>query len=283
MKRCAKMANPQRVVAPCGFSPQTASTIMKRPPEALPNVISPSGKIKTIHKTVLPNDFTILPNRLLKDKRISFRARGVLAMMIAMPEDWQTYADWIEEQGTEGREALQKAFRELEEFGYLSRQRVLHPITKKFTCFQWVWFNEPYDGYPSDGFPVDGKAAGTKYPTYQVQIDQESKETKETSPHSSEDAGVSFPSVWKPNPGTKEQKLRRIPTPTQYPSEAEFDRHLYDSGLDAILTYRPDMYDDLCHNKWHFWKERSKKWYPIVNWQKFVSGLNEKISIAYTK
>lgn len=277
------MTNPQRATNSVRILTSNSPPIMKRPLEALPNVKSPSGKIKTIHRTVLPNDFTSLPNRLLKDKRISFRARGVLAMMLAMPEDWQTYAEWIEEQGTEGREALQSAFKELEEFGYLSRQRILHPETKKFTCYQWVWFNEPYNGYPSAGLPANGKPADTKYPVYQVRIDQESKEAKETPPHSSEDAVVSFPSVWKPKPGTKEQKRLMIPTPTQFPSEAEFDKHLYDAGLDAILTYRPDLHIELCDNKWHFWKERNKKWFPIVNWKKFVSGLNDKIATAYTK
>ena len=247
-------------------------------PEASPTVILESEKIKTIHRTTRLNDFTILPNRLLKDKRLSFKARGILTMMLAMPDDWQTYATWIEDQGTEGREALQGAFKELEYYGYLSRQKVLHPDTKKFKCHQWSWFDEPYDGLPPDGFTVGGKSASTKYPLYQVRTEQETKEAKETPPHSSEGAVVSFPATWK-------QKLALIPTrlPSQYPSEAEFDRHLYADGLDAILTYRPDMYDDLCHNKWHYWKERSKKWYPIVSWKKFVSGLNEKIATAYQK
>lgn len=110
---------------------------------------------------------------------------------------------------------------------------------------------------------------------------RESKEAKETPPHPSEDDHNSFPSTWKPKQGTKEQKLLMLPTPNSYPSEIAFDRHLYDNGLDAILTYRPDLYADLCHNKWHLWNERSKKWLPIVNWKKFVTGLNDKITNAY--
>lgn len=132
---------------------------------------------------------------------------------------------------------------------------------------------------------VVSKSAVPSTETTNRDNNRETKEAKETPPHSSEGAVVSFPATWKPNQGTKEQKLALIPTrlPSQYPSEAEFDRHLYADGLDAILTYRPDMYDDLCHNKWHYWKERSKKWYPIVSWKKFVSGLNEKIATAYQK
>lgn len=250
---------------------------MKRPPEALPNVKCESGKSKTVHRTVLPNDFTILPNRLLKDKRLSFRARGILAMMLSMPEDWQTYAEWIEDQGTEGREALQSAFKELENCGYLSRRRVLDAATKKFVRNEWVWFNEPYDGFPSDGFPADGKSAATKYVQYQEQKNQESKEAKESSPNSLAHAEESFSAQWNPNRASKEQKLARIPTPTDFPSECEFDKFLHDEGLLSIINYRPDIYLQLCENKWHKWNERSMKWGRIMNWRKFIANLNDHI------
>jgi len=253
---------------------------MKRPIEALPNVKSDTGKIKTIHKTVLPNDFTVIPNRVLRDARLSFRSRGVLCMMLSMPEDWQTYAAWIEEQGTEGREALQQTFKELENYGYLSRRKVLDEVTKKFKCYEWVWFNEPYDGFPLDGFPSVGKPAATKTITYK---EKTNKETKESSPNSLEDDGGDLKPVWKPSPGSKELKLSLIRPPDNYPAEHEFDRLVSSEGLDAISTYRPDLYADLCAHKWHSWKEKSRKWAPIVNWKKFVIGLDDHIRRSKAK
>ncbi len=204
-------------------------------------------------------------------------------MMLSMPDDWQTYASWIEEQGTEGREALQGAFRELEQCGYLSRQRVLDPITKKFTHFQWMWFPEPYDGFPSDGFPAAGFSAATKYTLEKVHREErtQSKETKETSSASLEDGGGQISAVWKPKKGTKEQKLAKLHRPSNFPSEDEFDAFLYSEGLDAIITYRPDLYLELCQNKWHFWQETHKKWFPIANWPKFVIGLNTTITETF--
>lgn len=247
---------------------------MKKLLEASQTVILESNKVKTVHRKTRLNDFTILPNRLLKDKRLSFKARGILAMMLAMPEDWQTYASWIEDQGTEGREALQSAFKELEKYGYLSRQRVLDPVTKKFTCYQWSWFDEPYDGMPSAGFPADGKTAATKTITYK---EKTNKETKESSPNALEDDGGDLKPVWKPSPGSKELKLSLIRPPDNYPAEHEFDRLVSSEGLDAISTYRPDLYADLCAHKWHSWKEKSRKWVPIVDWRKFVCGLDDHI------
>lgn len=190
-------------------------------------------------------------------------------MMIAMPENWQTYAEWIEDQGTEGREALQSAFRELEKFGYLSRQRVLDPETKKFTCYQWSWFDEPYDGFPSDGFPSDGKPAATKYPMYQEQIEKESKE--------SAFAKAETGSVLRNESKTRLEQLKSIQAPGNFPSRQEFDEFLAIKDLHYITDYRPDLYDVLAKEKWHVWKRPLKKWVRIIDWQRLVIGLDAKI------
>lgn len=245
---------------------------MKQLLEASPTVILESDKVKTVHRKTRLNDFTILPNRLLKDKRLSFKSRGILAMMLAMPDDWQTYASWIEEQGTEGKEALQSAFKELEHYGYLSRQRVLDPITKKFTCHQWSWFDEPYDGFPASGFPAGGKAATTKYPLYQEQNNQESKESAFPK------AEIGFSS--KPKPEPKAKQLAKIIPPTNHPSEREFNEFLALKDLQYIIDYKPELYDTWQSHKWHIWKQSLKKWVPIINWQKMVIALDAKIETS---
>lgn len=242
---------------------------MKRPLLADSSIQSDSEIIKTIHRKTRFNDFTILPNKTLKDKRLSFRARGVLAMMLAMPDNWQTYAEWIEDQGTEGREALQSSFRELEKFGYLSRQRVLDPVTKKFKCYQWSWFDEPYDGFPSDGFPADGKPAATKYQLNQGQNNQETKESAFLK------AEKGF--LLKDKPESKLEKLKNIQEPEGCPSAREFAEFIAVRDLHYISDYRPDLYETLSKDKWHVWRNSIKQWTRIINWQKFLTGLDAKI------
>jgi hypothetical protein len=76
-------------------------------------------------------NFTILPNATLRDDRLSYTARGVLAELLSRPDGWETNADKLAERarrhrGTkngEGRRALRGAFAELEAAGYLHRQR----------------------------------------------------------------------------------------------------------------------------------------------------------------
>jgi hypothetical protein len=103
----------------------------------------------TIHRQKLSANYTILPNDLLRDKRLSFKSRGILAMMLSLPNDWKSHASWIQEQGTEGREALHGAFRELEQFNYLKRTQQKCEETGKILPSIWEWQDNP----SSNGFP----------------------------------------------------------------------------------------------------------------------------------
>lgn len=67
--------------------------------------------------------FAQIPNEALRDERLSWRARGLLAYMLSFPDDWQHRAVDIEQHGTEGREAVRKALRELEVVGYRTRAK----------------------------------------------------------------------------------------------------------------------------------------------------------------
>lgn len=113
-----------------------------------------------IHKPQLVEDFTISSNRMLRDKRLSFRARGILAMMLTLPPNWQTHAEWIEEMGTEGREAIRTALNELEALGYLTRKVKREGI--RFVGKEWFWRWEPSDGFPSGGNLTTEKPAAKK-------------------------------------------------------------------------------------------------------------------------
>ncbi|MGX1668641.1 hypothetical protein [Streptomyces sp. NPDC055400] len=72
----------------------------------------------TILRRHLSTGFTVLPTATLEDSRLSFRARGILAFLIAKPDDWRVRAESIAKAGKEGRDAVQGALRELRNCGY---------------------------------------------------------------------------------------------------------------------------------------------------------------------
>ena len=71
--------------------------------------------------------FTTIISEALEDTRLSFRARGVLAWLLSKPDGWKINADNIAQEGTEGRDAILTALKELEIAGYLRRERVQMP------------------------------------------------------------------------------------------------------------------------------------------------------------
>ena len=114
--------------------------------------------------------FAQVANAALQDRRLSFKARGVIGFVISMPPDAQLSAAWLEDQGPDGREAIRSALRELEKCGYYRRTR------KSAGKGAWTWeqilsdapvfaqvsssagftqVNNPSDETPSDETPSD--------------------------------------------------------------------------------------------------------------------------------
>lgn len=68
-------------------------------------------------------DFAIIGNALLRDKSLSFRARGILCCVLSHVEGYQLSSDRLVDMGTEGRDAIRNALTELESAGYLKRTK----------------------------------------------------------------------------------------------------------------------------------------------------------------
>jgi hypothetical protein len=76
----------------------------------------------------------LIQRDVLQDKRLSFRARGILAYLLSLPDGWRTSAAQLSKElkaaesadakAKEGREAVERALRELVTVGYLGRERV---------------------------------------------------------------------------------------------------------------------------------------------------------------
>lgn len=69
-------------------------------------------------------DYTTISNYHLRDKGLSLKAKGLLTMILALPEDWNFTIRGLSAICKEGVESIGTALKELEKGGYLVRKRV---------------------------------------------------------------------------------------------------------------------------------------------------------------
>lgn len=85
-----------------------------------------------------------IANSALRDSTLSFRARGILALVLSNSGEWKASRDWVESQSpSEGREAIQRALNELTNAGY----RIVHKEQDGAGKWSsWVqWSHQPTD------------------------------------------------------------------------------------------------------------------------------------------
>ena len=73
-----------------------------------------------INKT---RDFTIMSNSHFKEKKMSLKAKGLLSLMLSLPDDWQYNLKGLVTLSKDGKDSVMAGLAELEEFGYLRRER----------------------------------------------------------------------------------------------------------------------------------------------------------------
>ena len=68
--------------------------------------------------------FAQIANSALRDSRLSFKARGILALVLSHSGEWTATLRWLESQSqVDGRAAIQSALRELTNLGYRTVHR----------------------------------------------------------------------------------------------------------------------------------------------------------------
>jgi hypothetical protein len=72
---------------------------------------------------VLQRDYTQIHNRLFRDKRLSFKAKGIFGLISTHRDGYGVTPEWIAGAGTDGPAAVRTGLRELEKYGYLIREQ----------------------------------------------------------------------------------------------------------------------------------------------------------------
>ena len=69
------------------------------------------------------NDYTVMCNHHLKNRALSLKAKGLLSLMLSLPDDWDYTLKGLAHISLESIDAIRKAIGELENEGYITRSR----------------------------------------------------------------------------------------------------------------------------------------------------------------
>lgn len=69
-------------------------------------------------------DYTVMSNYHLRDRSLSLKAKGLLSLMLSLPEDWDYTMKGLARICKDGIDSISGGIRELEAHGYLVRARV---------------------------------------------------------------------------------------------------------------------------------------------------------------
>ncbi|MEU6173927.1 hypothetical protein ABZ832_18650 [Streptantibioticus parmotrematis] len=111
-----------------------------------------------IHRSRHTRGFTVLPNTVLQDRRLSYTARGLLADLLSRPDGWREDGRHMADTSPQGRCSVAKALRELTAHGYYRVERVRRP-DGTFVSEAHVYDTPQRASAPSARFPGPGHPA----------------------------------------------------------------------------------------------------------------------------
>lgn len=100
----------------------------------------------SIFKIEKNKNYTVMSNHHLRDKNLSYKAKGLLSFMLSLPEDWDYSMNGLESISKESIKAIRNILQELEENKYLIRTRMQDNEGKFY--YDYSIYEIPFDINP---------------------------------------------------------------------------------------------------------------------------------------
>ena len=97
-------------------------------------------------------DYTVMSNHHLRNEKLSLKAKGLLSMMLSLPEDWNYTTRGLAKICKEGVDAIGGALRELETTGYIVRHQ-LRDRQGRISDTEYVIYEQPQPKKPDTDSP----------------------------------------------------------------------------------------------------------------------------------
>ncbi len=128
-----------------------------------------------INKT---SDYTIMSNYHFKERKMSLKAKGLLSLMLSLPDDWDYSIEGLTTICQENDSSIRTILKELEEFGYL--ERIKKQNTRGQFEYEYNIYEKPHTKKPHMDNPhTDNPHTESPYTENQGQLNTNILNTKE--------------------------------------------------------------------------------------------------------
>lgn len=124
-------------------------------------------------------NYTVMSNYHLKDANMSFKAKGLLSMMLSLPDDWDYSIKGIISISKENKASIQSTLKELEENKYLKRtkkQNEKGQFGYIYDIYEKPWVGKPCIENPVTDYPCTDYPCTDNMPQINTNIQNTKKQ-----------------------------------------------------------------------------------------------------------
>lgn len=103
------------------------------------------------------NPYVVLNKEFLNDINLSMKAKGLLAYLLSLPDDWQIYENELVQHHKDGRDSVKSAIKELIDNNYINRTQI-RGCNGRLNGYEYRVYETSYH----NGLSVNGKTNNGK-------------------------------------------------------------------------------------------------------------------------
>ena len=191
-------------------------------------------------------DYTVMSNHHLRDKALSLKSKGLLSMMLSLPEDWNYTTRGLAKICKEGVDAIGGALRELESAGYIVRHQ-MRDRQGRISDTEYVIYEQPQPKAPDTPQP-DTASPDTENPYLDspdtekpAELNIEKSKTQKSNTQGSSTDSIPFRETAAARPPKRKGRDAMSVEEMQSYRDLVLENIEYDHLCREFATYREDL------------------------------------------
>ena len=191
-------------------------------------------------------DYTVMSNHHLRDKALSLKSKGLLSMMLSLPEDWNYTTRGLAKICKEGVDAIGGALRELEAAGYIVRHQ-MRDRQGRISDTEYVIYEQPQPKAPATPQP-DTASPDTENPYLDspdtekpAELNIEKSKTQKSNTQGSSTDSIPFRETAAARPPERKGRDAMSVEEMQSYRDLVLENIEYDHLCREFATYREDL------------------------------------------